>query len=284
MSLNLEGQSILVVDDERYSRTIVAHVLRDLGGPNVVQAQDGVDALEALDAAKGKFAFVISDFNMPRMHGLQLLKEIRVGHGQINRAMPFAMVTGFSEKHLVDLALALDVNAFLVKPVSKRGLEKRLEKMLRVIRRDLWLKYRAVYDDIPVDSVLDELTALHKGEKRPTFPHRGIFVKGENTPLLRDAKPVEPEETESDAWAHLLEEEAEESEHIVETPLGERKLNGYECALDDIPKGAILARDLHTSDGRLFMHAGAQLSPRIISILYDLRELKHPVDSIWVAR
>jgi len=54
--------------------------------------------------------------------------------------------------------------------------------------------------------------------------------------------------------------------------------------LNEIPEKALLARDVHTADGRLFMHAGDQLTPRAVSILFDLQELGHPVDSIWVAK
>ena len=63
-----------------------------------------------------------------------------------------------------------------------------------------------------------------------------------------------------------------------------KPLQGYQCKLNDIPDAAILARDVHTADGRLFMHAGSQLTPRVISILFKLQELDHPVDSIWVAK
>lgn len=282
MALDLSGQTVLVVDDEKFSRSIVSHLLEEMGKPRVLHASNGAAALEKLDDERGVINFVIADFNMPVMHGLQFLKSIRVGHRDINQAMPVAMVTGYSEKHLVDLALALDVNAFLIKPVSKQGLEKRLEKMLSQTDTDIWLKADDLYRDVDVDSVLDDIVGTVK--KPAARGARRVFIKGADEPLFRDPEPVPPGESQADAWAHVLEDEAAESDVIVEKSATGKPLEGYECALNDVPQGSILAKDVHTADGRLFMHAGAQLTPRVISILQDLRELNHPVDSIWIVK
>ena len=284
MPLDLGDHSVLIVDDEKFSRSVVAHLLEAMGRPKVMHASNGAEALDLLDNEGDGISFVIADFNMPVMHGLQLLKSIRIGHREINRAMPVAMVTGYSEKHMVDLALALDVNAFLIKPVSKKGLEKRLKTMLEQVGGDNWLKSDDIYSNFEVKSVLDEIVGTKKKPSDETPQSRRFFIKGKEEPLLRDMEPVSPGESEADAWAHTLEDEAEESERIIEKPATTKALKGYECALNDIPEGAILAKDVHTADGRLFMHAGAQLTPRIISILFDLLELGHPVDSIWIVK
>lgn len=280
MSLNLSGKTALVVDDERYSRTIVAQQLKDMRALNVLMAADGIEALDLM-AKHGKLiAFVIADFNMPAMHGLELLKAIRVGDGHIDRATPVAMVTGYSDKGLVDLALALDVNAFVIKPVSKESLEKRLGRMFAHGGKDLWLKSAHLYEDIGVASALDDVlgTGMTPEDERKA---RRVYVKRKDEPLFRN--PAE-EETETDVHAHELEDEAVALEHPATSQAPRRQLHGYSCALKHIPKeGAILARDVHTADGRLFMHAGSELTPRIVSILFDLQDLEHPVDEIWVA-
>ncbi len=265
MALDLGDHSVLIVDDEQFSRSVVAHLLVEMGRPRITHASNGSEALDALGDGSGKFDFIIADFNMPVMHGLQLLKAIRVGHGEIDRAMPVAMVTGYSEKHLVDLALALDINAFLIKPVSKRGLENRLVSMLSQVGEDIWLKSENLYLDLNVDSVLDDVLGTMPKPSDETPQSRGFFIKGNEGPLLRGPEPVS-----------------------ADSPGGETAADGdpesYKCPLRHIPAGAILARDVHTADGRLFLHAGAEMTLRVISILLDLLDLDHPVDSIWIVK
>lgn len=128
--LNLANKTFLVVDDETFSRTIVANMLRSLGTGNLFQAKDGEEALDLL-AGEGKAAdCIIADFNMPLMNGLELLKAIRIGTRGIRRDIPFAMLTGHSDRELVGLAIQLDVNAFLIKPVSKKALVTRTQVLL----------------------------------------------------------------------------------------------------------------------------------------------------------
>ena len=73
---------------------------------------------------------------MPELHGLQLLKAVRTSQYGITRATPVTLLTGYSDKSLVDVALALDVNAFLVKPVSKGAFSARITQVLEQSDRD----------------------------------------------------------------------------------------------------------------------------------------------------
>ena len=79
MALDLSDQSVLIVDDEKFSRSIVAHLLVEMGRPRITHAGNGSEALDALGDETAKFDFVIADFNMPVMHGLEFLKAIRAG-------------------------------------------------------------------------------------------------------------------------------------------------------------------------------------------------------------
>lgn len=151
----LHGMKVLLVEDESFSRRLVAGMLLDLGRPNLFRANNGAEALVLL--GETKIDLIISDFNMPHVHGLQLLRAVRNGTIEIDRAMPFAMLTGYSEKRLVDMALALDANAFLIKPVSKDGLEKRLSKMLTQVKSANWLKDKSIYSALDVDRILDDI-------------------------------------------------------------------------------------------------------------------------------
>jgi two-component system chemotaxis response regulator CheY len=84
----------LVVDDFSTMRRIVRNLLKELGFNNVEEAEDGVDALNKLQA--GGFGFVISDWNMPNMDGLELLKTIRADAGMAS--LPVLMVTAEAKK------------------------------------------------------------------------------------------------------------------------------------------------------------------------------------------
>lgn len=152
--LDLADYSILLVDDVPFVRETVTRLLKGMGGPTVHQADDGAKALTLLKSGKS-MDFVIADFNMPVFNGLQLLKAVRTGDAGVDRAFPFAILTGFSDKHLVDMALALDVNAFLLKPVSKKALSQRLHKMLKRGGRDVWLKSTDSYRDVPIEEAED---------------------------------------------------------------------------------------------------------------------------------
>jgi CheY-like chemotaxis protein len=119
---------VLVVDDEQFSRQIVARFLRELGNPEVHAARDGSEALAIL--ATVPIRIVISDFNMPGRNGLDLLKAIRTSPGIIRHDLPVVMLTGLSDRALVGAAVALDVDSFVVKPVSKATLASRIERAL----------------------------------------------------------------------------------------------------------------------------------------------------------
>ncbi len=293
MALNLKGKTILLVDDEMFSRTTVARLLDDMGKPTIIHAVDGDEALEALSSGKFKIDMVISDFNMPGKHGLDLLRSVRMGEANINRTMPFALLTGYGDKHLVDLALALDVSAFLVKPASKNALEARLGKMLRQLPSERSMKSEDDYQDIEVGPALEEIMGFRKvttGKPKA----RGVIVMKKDKPLMQGpmgpdvsgtAEPEAPEPEDESSSADTptpSEMPGTEAPVPAETANKTAQTGGVECPLDDVPKGAVLARDVHTADGRLFMNAGYAVSPRILSILLDLQNLGHPVDSIWI--
>ncbi|MCK5444354.1 MAG: response regulator [Rhodospirillaceae bacterium] len=172
---SLQNMTVLLVDDENFSRKIVAGMLADMGRPSVLEAADGAEALVLL--GETKVDLIISDFNMPHVHGLQLLRAVRAGTIEVSRATPFAMLTGYSEKRLVDLALALDCNGFLIKPVSKHGLVRRLNKMLSYVKSDNWLKSKSLYEGLEVDHMLDAITnpdgIKMMGDDEPLFMQSG---------------------------------------------------------------------------------------------------------------
>jgi len=123
---------ILVVDDDPFIQGILQRYLRELDGDTVVVASDGLEALEIL--SKQKIIAVITDFSMPGADGIELLQRIRTGLMDIPRGLPVIMLTGFSDLGVVSRAIALDVDAFVLKPISKETLWTRLRQVLSTPR------------------------------------------------------------------------------------------------------------------------------------------------------
>ncbi|WP_338556490.1 chemotaxis response regulator CheY [Erwinia sp. E_sp_B04_7] len=120
-----KNMRFLVVDDFNTMRRIVRNLLKELGFNNVEEAEDGVDALTKLRA--GGFDFVISDWNMPNMDGLQLLQTIRADAAMSK--LPVLMVTAEAKKENIIAAAQAGASGYVVKPFTAATLEEKLGKI-----------------------------------------------------------------------------------------------------------------------------------------------------------
>lgn len=116
---------ILVVDDFPTMRRIIRNLLKDLGYENVDEAEDGVMGLEKL--RNGSFDFVVSDWNMPNLDGLEMLKQIRAD-ANLN-ALPVLMVTAEAKKENIIAAAQAGASGYVVKPFTAATLEEKLNKI-----------------------------------------------------------------------------------------------------------------------------------------------------------
>lgn len=116
---------ILVVDDFSTMRRIVKNILRQLGYENIEEAEDGAYAFAKLK--NGGFQFVVSDWNMPNMTGLELLKQVRSDAGL--KDMPFLMVTAEAEKDKVIEAIKAGVSNYIVKPFTAEIMKEKMDKI-----------------------------------------------------------------------------------------------------------------------------------------------------------
>ncbi len=120
-----KNMKILVVDDFSTMRRIVRNLLKELGFTNVDEAEDGVVALQKLKA--GGFQFVVSDWNMPNMTGIELLRAIRAD-AQL-KSLPVMMVTAEAKKENIIEAAQAGANGYVVKPFTAATLEEKLNKV-----------------------------------------------------------------------------------------------------------------------------------------------------------
>ncbi|MFD1803276.1 chemotaxis response regulator CheY [Mixta tenebrionis] len=120
-----KNMRFLVVDDFNTMRRIVRNLLKELGFNNVEEAEDGADALTKLRA--GGFDFVISDWNMPNMDGLQLLQTIRADAAL--GKLPVLMVTAEAKKENIIAAAQAGASGYVVKPFTAATLEEKLGKI-----------------------------------------------------------------------------------------------------------------------------------------------------------
>jgi two-component system chemotaxis response regulator CheY len=117
---------VMIVDDQRTSRMLIRDALDQLGISQITMAVDGEEALKMLMSAPCHI--IISDFNMPKLDGLQLLKAVR--SYPPTKKTPFIILTGRGDRELVQKAAALGVNNFLVKPISVPVLQKTIEAVV----------------------------------------------------------------------------------------------------------------------------------------------------------
>jgi two-component system chemotaxis response regulator CheY len=117
---------ILVVDDFATMRRIMKNILKQLGYTNITEADDGTTALEELK--RGSFDLIISDWNMPKMTGLDLLKLVR--SDPAFKDIPFLMVTAEAQKQNVIEAVQAGVSNYVVKPFTAEAIADKLGKII----------------------------------------------------------------------------------------------------------------------------------------------------------
>lgn len=125
------NMKFLVVDDFSTMRRIVRNLLKELGYANVEEAEDGAQGLAKLKA--GDFEFVVSDWNMPNMDGLTMLKHIRADDKL--KSLPVLMVTAEAKKENIIAAAQAGANGYVVKPFTSATLEEKLNKIFEKLEK-----------------------------------------------------------------------------------------------------------------------------------------------------
>ena len=116
---------VLIVDDFSTMRRIIKNIMRQLGYNNIVEADDGTTAWEVLN--KDKIDFIISDWNMPKMTGIELLRKVRSSEEFAD--MPFLMVTAEAQQENIIEAVQAKVSNYIVKPFTAETLGQKIDKI-----------------------------------------------------------------------------------------------------------------------------------------------------------
>jgi len=116
---------VLVVDDFSTMRKIIKNILRQLGFNNIVEADDGSTAWETLN--KDNIDFIVSDWNMPNMSGIELLRKVRASEEYAD--IPFLMVTAEAQQENIIEAVQAKVSNYIVKPFTPETLGQKIAKI-----------------------------------------------------------------------------------------------------------------------------------------------------------
>ena len=129
--MGIENTRFLVVDDFSTMRRIVRNLLKELSFVNVQEAEDGVEALKKLQAEE--FDFVVSDWNMPNMTGIELLQAIRADAKL--KHLPVLMVTAEAKKENIIAAAQAGASGYVVKPFTAATLDEKLKKIFQTMQK-----------------------------------------------------------------------------------------------------------------------------------------------------
>jgi len=122
---------VLVVDDFSTMRRIVKNVLKQIGFENIEEAEDGAQALAKLKT--GGFGFVVTDWNMPNMDGLEFFIASR--QDPTTKHVPFLMVTAEAEKDKVIKAIQAGVNNYIVKPFTAETFKEKMDRIFEKLEQ-----------------------------------------------------------------------------------------------------------------------------------------------------
>ena len=127
-----DNMKFLVVDDFATMRRILRNLLKELGFNNVDEAEDGVAAMQKLRSHV--FDFVVSDWNMPNMTGLELLRNIR--DDEQLKHLPVLMVTAEAKKENIIAAAQAGASGYVVKPFTAATLDEKLKRIFQTMHRE----------------------------------------------------------------------------------------------------------------------------------------------------
>jgi two-component system, chemotaxis family, chemotaxis protein CheY len=122
-----KDSTVLIIDDMKMARFLIIKGLNDLGYTNYKEAEDGEQAWNMLNDKSAKYGLILSDWNMPKMNGYELLVKIRAS--EKFKKMPFIMITAEADTSQIKEAVNGGATDYMVKPFSAEHLKQKLDKI-----------------------------------------------------------------------------------------------------------------------------------------------------------
>lgn len=163
---------VLLADDDPFIRRVVRHVLKGLGFENIKEAEDAENVLSLLGVLP--YGVLITDVQMPGIHGVELLRRIRCGETDGPADLPVIILTSFSNTDVLTASLALDVNGFLVKPIKPDTV---YTKLIQALGERITLRPKGSYES--VSTVLASLSSKKEPEKPMASVSRNTGEEGD---------------------------------------------------------------------------------------------------------
>jgi two-component system, chemotaxis family, chemotaxis protein CheY len=276
--VDIKDGIFLVVDDEEFIRSLVKQLLIEMGAKEVLIAEDGQKAIDVLAQRGADINCIISDFKMPNLTGVELLQAVRAGTAHVDRDLPFAMLTGYSDKFVLGLAMALDVDAFIAKPVSKTMLLSRIAPLLTGERQQLLpaKNYAKLGLSETVNDLENRVAMLEKiireyvkVDRLPPNPEKATRTAVWTTKPTGPAETSEPDPASQEATPESADGPKGQSPAAYE----KAKVNAVAVTLDTVPEGSKLATDVRTKEGNLVLAAGTRLNERILDKLHHINDM-----------
>jgi CheY-like chemotaxis protein len=250
----------LVVDDEPFMLSMLERMLRHFKAGTTFKAQGGVEALKTIRDSTTQVDCIISDYNMKPVNGLQLLQAVRTGvNAKIPRDQNFIMLTGHGETEVVKSAIMLDVNAYLVKPISPEKLAQTLD---RVFKKPLALKDAGYYRSINLGLAPAQVEAVRTPSAWVLLPKT---LTGDTAALREKVLRFGVESATRDG----IEEEV---------PMKNRR----QCDLAELREDMLLGEDIETDEGAMLLRRGTRLTARMIDRLRELAVETGTRTYVWV--
>ena len=222
---------VLLVDDEPFVRRVTTAVLNNIHISAVLEAGNGDEAISLLE--QNKVDLLITDIQMPEMNGIELIKQIRMGKTAAERGLRTLVVTSFSNTEVLGSCISLDINGFLVKPISQKTAS---DKAQRALSESTHLRPATEYAQVISD--LGSLASTAKKERKQ---------KAINVAILRDDQNMRTS--------------------------GNSKARGVLVALQKLEPGMTLADDIYTDTGQKLLSEGQLLKEGLINRLIELEDI-----------
>jgi CheY-like chemotaxis protein len=261
---------LLVASGEEFNRDMLVQMARSIGFVNIHMARDGLQVMAHLKDLTRGIKCVLCDLDLPKKSALELLKEVRTGKAGVPRELRFAVLTTEPSSSVVQMAVQLNLDAFILKPVSHADLEKRLAHILTTSRK---LGSPSTYDAVQVPK-----TAEPEETPAPVAPPRpkAAVVLGAN-PVAAAAAAFRGAQSAAKGGKGGKDKDEEVDPAVAAARAGfpTRK------KLTEIAAGAVLARPIIGTQGTPLYDEGTMLTASTLDRIRDVAGLMN-FDHIWV--